>query len=50
MTHELTPRIKELCGLIAKETDRARFLEMVEELNQLFDEREQTLPKEAATN
>jgi hypothetical protein len=42
--------MKELCGLIAKETDRVRFLEMVAELNQLFEEKEQMLKKEVAAD
>ena len=41
MTSKLTPRIKELCSLIAKETDRQKFLQMVEELNLLLTEREE---------
>lgn len=50
MTHELTPRIKELCRLITEEKDRDKFLQFVEELNRLFDEKEQTLKKEAAAD
>jgi hypothetical protein len=43
MTSELTPRIKELCGLIAEEKDSRKFVELVEELNQLLAENEQRL-------
>jgi hypothetical protein len=45
MTSELTPRIRELCSLVAKEKDVNKFLQLVEELNQLLEEKEQTLTR-----
>ena len=43
MTSELTPRMKELCSLIAEEKDHRKFVELVEDLNQLLDEKEEEL-------
>jgi hypothetical protein len=42
MTSELTPRIKQLCILIAKEKDQKKFLQLAEELNQLLAEKEES--------
>ncbi|MCU1298203.1 MAG: hypothetical protein JWO91_2481 [Acidobacteriaceae bacterium] len=50
MNHEFTPRIKELCGLIAEEKDQNKFLQLVEELNELVAEKEQMLKKKTATD
>ena len=43
MTHEFTPRIQALCGLIAQEKDPRKFIHLVEELNQLLAEKDQQL-------
>jgi hypothetical protein len=50
MDHEFTPRIKELCGLIAEEKDQKKFLQLVEELNQLLAEKEQMLKSKIAAD
>jgi hypothetical protein len=47
MTSELDPRIKELCTLITQEKDQRRFLELVEELNELLAEKEEKLQQSA---
>ena len=41
MTHEFTPRIQAVCGLIAQEKDPRKFICLVEELNQLLAENQQ---------
>ncbi len=38
-------RIKHLCNLIANESDRDRFTQLVTELNQVFDSAESSLAK-----
>jgi hypothetical protein len=45
MTHEFTPRIQAVCGLIAQEKDPRKFICLVEELNQLLAEKDQQLRK-----
>jgi hypothetical protein len=47
MNQELDDRIKELCGLIATEQDRHKFLDLVTELNQLLERKDQTLKRSA---
>ena len=42
-------RIHELCTLISVEKDRARFLEFVQELNQLLNKKEESLPPDQDT-
>jgi hypothetical protein len=39
MTSELTPRIKELCLRITEEKDPKNFQQLVEELNQVLEEK-----------
>jgi hypothetical protein len=43
MTNEERKRMYELCSMIEKESDPERFMELVKELNNLLEEREQTL-------
>jgi hypothetical protein len=43
MTPQIDGRIKELCGLIGTEQDRRKFLELVNELNQLLEAQDQKL-------
>jgi hypothetical protein len=40
MTREFTPRIQELCALVAKEKDPRKFIQLVEELNRLLVEKD----------
>ncbi|MCU1299624.1 MAG: hypothetical protein JWO91_3902 [Acidobacteriaceae bacterium] len=48
MTHEFTPRIQELCALIAQEKDPRKFTQLVEELNRLLAEKDQKPQKPVA--
>ena len=41
-------RIHQLCSLIAKEQDRAKFLALVEELNRILEAKEERLKTGAA--
>jgi hypothetical protein len=43
MTPDERERMYELCALIEKEKDRHRFLELIEELNQLLERKEHRL-------
>jgi hypothetical protein len=45
MIQDIDNRIKQLCRLIAAEQDRFKFLDLVIELNQVLDLKEQRLKK-----
>jgi hypothetical protein len=47
MNQDFDSRIKELCGLIATEQDRHKFLDLVTELNQILELKDQRLKKSA---
>jgi hypothetical protein len=47
MNQDVDDRIKELCGLIATEQDRHNFLDLVTELNQILELKDQWLKKSA---
>ena len=43
MTDEERQRMYQLCAMIEREKDRHRFLQLIEELNQLLERKEQRL-------
>lgn len=47
MTPEERERMYKLCKLIETEKDRHRFLQLIEELNQLLERKEQRLEDQA---
>ncbi len=46
MRPEERERLHELCALIEKEKDHRRFLQLIEELNQLLERKEQRLEEQ----
>lgn len=46
MRPEDRERMYQLCGLIEKERDHARFLQLIRELNDLLENRQRKLEKE----
>jgi len=49
MDKEDSDRIQELCGLIAVEDDRQKFLALVEELNRILSDHDRHLEKGGRT-
>ena len=47
MSPEERDRMYQLCALIEKERDRRRFLQLIEELNQLLERKEQGLEEKS---
>jgi hypothetical protein len=50
MTPEERQRMYQLCALIETEKDRHRFLQLIEELNQLLERKEQRLGDDKANS